>query len=193
MGTWRKILFSGRALLIVSLCAGLLGWAVLTTVRSGLVWDASGLQLREARSLVAELAPGTRITFFGSSPLIPMLEPLSRGTDRLILSQVDAALLPPLTPHQAVPLQAGDVQIVAGDNWLLLHRPEFDTVLWALGMVSSPYAPTALSAPPGNAVAPPSIPLGEAGRALAWAMSGLALPAAVCLPALWWRRRRSGA
>jgi len=190
MGVWRKIGFAVRALLVVAVASALLGWGALLAVQSGLVWDASGLDLTEARALVAELAPDSRVTVFGQSPLAPILAPLARGSERLSLSHVGIHQLP-LVANRVVSPKSGDIQVSAGDHWLLLTRPDLVSVLGALALVASPYAPEPLAAAPDNGLA--NRPVADArGNPVTWVGTGVALPLVLCLAGLWWRRRRGG-
>ncbi|MBI5135930.1 MAG: hypothetical protein HZA24_01200 [Nitrospirae bacterium] len=193
MGTLRKLWFSGRALAVIVVCAGLAGWGVWYAARADLALDGSGRDLAGARALVAELPPGTEVVLYGPSPLERLLTPLARGSDRLTVSRVDAPLVTP-RPGLAAP-RPGDVQVRSGASWLLLQRPDLGTVLWALALVASPYAPTPVAPPPlvGRAGgAPLSAPPPGPDRARAWALAGLLLPAAVATAGLWWGSRRRG-
>lgn len=191
MGGMRKVWFSGRALAVVAVCAALVGAGAWFAVRADLALDGSGRDLAEVRALGAELAPGTAVVFYGPSPLERLLVPAVRGSDRVALSRVD--------PRQVVPQVgiaapvAGDVLVRSGPHWLLLARPDMDTLLWALSLVSSPYAPTPVAAPPAVGS---SVPGGSAApspeQAGAWMATGLALPAVIASAGLWWRRRRRG-
>ncbi len=186
----RRILFSGRAVLVVLVCAGLLGWGVMAAVKTDLVLDTSGRDLAEARALVAELAPDTRITLVGTSSLERLILPLARGSDRLRIEHIDPAWT------DGEELKNGDIQVRSGDVWLVLNRPDLDTLLWALALVSSPYSPTPLMDPPTERVtvipAAPAGPVIDRAQVLAWGVSGVLLPVAVGIGGLWWRRRRRG-
>ena len=194
----RKMLFSGQALVVVALwCAGI-GWAVYQAGASGTAWDGTGMGLKEARALVAELAPGTRVTVVGDVKLTRYLLPLARHGDRLSLEQLDPERLRDLPPGPHRNLVPGDVQVASGNSWVILQRPDFPTLLSALALVSSPQGPQ----PEKPAPAPPGLksagrtPLagitGPRQQAALWAVAGLALPLAVGFTGFLWAARRRG-
>ncbi len=183
----RRLFLSGRAILGVVTVAMLLGWGVMTVVHSGRVFDVSGRNLDEVRALVAELSPGTHVTFVGDAPLARLLMPLVKGSNRLAVTRRS-----PAGPE----LSDGAVQVRSGTTWMVLDRPDLQTLLWALALVSSPYAPTPLKTPPTERL-PEHSGVASGGvishaQTVAWSVSGVLLPTLLCLMGLWWRRTRTG-
>lgn len=197
-GAAGKALLSGRAALVVAVCAVLTGWGVFAAHRAGLVWDASGHDLEDATALVAELRPDAAVTLVLPSPLERLLLPLSRRTGRLRVETVEATRLGELPPGPYRDLVAGDVQAKAGGGWVVLHAPDLTEVLTALAALSGPDAADAGAGPLDAAVDPaaahPEQAPAAAGRAkaVAWAFTGLLMPAGVVATGLWWRVRRRG-
>jgi len=197
-GATGKALLSGRAALLVAACAALTGWGVYAAHRAGLVWDGSGRGLENATALVAELRPDAAVTVVAPSPLESLLLPLSRRTGRLRVDVVDMARLAALPPGPYRELAAGDVQVRAGESWLVLHRPDLPEVLSALAVLSSPDVAPAGEAPLDAALdtaaaRPEAVPAdGGRARALVWAVTGLLMPMGVAVGGLWWRVRRRG-
>jgi len=196
-GAAGKALLSGRAALLVAACAALTGWGGYAAHRAGLAWDASGRGLEDATALVAELRPDAAVTVVAPSPLEPLLLPLSRRTGRLRVDVVDMARLAALPPGPYRELAAGDVQVRAGEGWLVLHHPDLPQVLTALAVLSGPDVPPAGEAPLDPALdttaADATVPAGSGrARALVWAVTGLLMPVGVAVSGLWWRVRRRG-
>ncbi|MFQ5508277.1 MAG: hypothetical protein ACE5FN_02960 [Leptospirillia bacterium] len=183
----RKVLFSSRALLTVTLCAAVMGYAAYAVNRSGLAWDGSGVGLGEARAVAAELAPGSRVILVTPSPLERLLIPLSRDEPRLDLVIT--------APDPLGKLRAGDVQVQSGDAWLVLHKPDLTALLAAVAAVSSPDAPAAVRAAP-MALPSPEILAGadmdSRQTAMRWVATGLLLPLLLAVGGVGWRVRRRG-
>jgi hypothetical protein len=198
-GASGKALLSGRALLVLALWAGVTGWAAWGMHRAGLAWDASGHGLSDAINLMAETRPDAEVTLVGPSAVERLLVPLARHTGRLQVRRVDPLALAARPPEGPVVPVPGDVQVQAGDRWLLLHDPDFKAVLAALAATSAPDAPESLGPPPLAGIeaphleahAPPAPVCGRA-RAMVWAMTGLLLPATVAVGGVVWYARRRG-
>lgn len=198
-GTSGKALLSGRALVVLALWAGLTGWGAWAAHRAGLAWDGSGHGLTEAIALLAETRPDAEVTLVGDSALERLLVPLGRHTGRLKVSRVDPVDLAARPPDGGITPVPGDVQVRAGDAWLLLHEPDLPTVLEALAATSAPDPLLTFGAPPLDGVAvrhvamrrPVTAPGGRAG-AVTWAMTGLLLPVAVAMGGAAWFVRRRG-
>jgi hypothetical protein len=197
-GAAGKAFLSGRAAVLVVLCAVLAGWGVFAAHKAGLVWDASGHGLEDATALVAELRPDAAVTLVLPSPLERLLLPLSRRTGRLKVETVDAARLGELPVGPYRDLVAGDVQVKAGGSWLVLHAPDLPEVLTSLAALSAPDVVEGGEAPLDAAVDPASAhpeqapAAGGRARALVWALTGLMMPTGVAVGGLWWRVRRRG-
>lgn len=197
-GAVGKALLSGRAALLVAVCAALTGWGVFAAHRAGLVWDASGHGLEDSTALVAELRPDADVTLVAPSPLERLLLALSRRTGRLRVETVEAARLGELPPGPYRDLAAGDVQVRVGGAWLVLHTPDLPEVLTALAVLSGPDVAEGGDAPldaaaRADAALPAAVPAdGGRARALVWAVTGLLMPAGVVVSGLWWRVRRRG-
>lgn len=198
-GASGKALLSGRALLVLALWAAVTGWAVWGARRAGLAWDGSGHGLADAIALLAETRPDAEVTVVGASAVERLLVPLARHTGRLQVRRVDPLALAARPPEGPVVPVPGDVQVQAGESWLLLHDPDFPTVLAALAETSVPDAPEGLGPPPLAGFEAPSVgeqrpaaPVGGRARAMVWAMTGLLLPVTVAVGGVVWYARRRG-
>lgn len=194
-----KALLSGRALLVLALWAAATGWGAWVAHRAGLAWDGSEQGLSEAIALLAETRADAEVTLVGPSSLERLLVPLGRHTGRIALRRVDPVLLAARPPEGGVIPAPGDVQVRAGDAWLLLHAPDFPTLLAALAAVSAPDAPRDIGAAPLAGIAaqelgerPRRAPAGGREGALVWAMTGLLLPGGLALGGVVWHARRRG-
>lgn len=181
--TLRK-LFSGRSILIVAAWMAVLIWGIQMIGRQGTMWDSSGMELGEARRLVAEVAPGTRVTLVTPSPLESVLIPMARQSPNLRVTVVKGNDLPDELRHGPVPLKAGDVQVETGGSWLVLNQPDLPKLLSTMALVSSPKAvsprrPAPLDILFSGVSAGDLGPLDARTRGLLWIVTGLFLPLAV--------------
>jgi len=198
-GASGKALLSGRAALVLALWAAVTGWAAWGLHRTGLAWDGSGHGLGDAMALMAETRPDAEVTLVGTSAVERLLVPLARHTGRLQVRRVDPLALAARPPQGPVVPAPGDVQVQAGDHWLLLHDPDFSAVLAALAETSAPDIPDGLGPPPLAGIEArhvgeqrPPAPAGGRARAMVWAMTGLLLPATVAVGGVVWYARRRG-
>jgi hypothetical protein len=194
-----KALLSGRALLVLALWTFVAGWAAWGVHRADFAWDGSGHGLSDAIGLMAETRPDAEVTLVGTSAVERLLVPLARHTGRLQVRRVDPLALAARPPRGPVTPAPGDVQVRAGENWMLLHDPDFAVVLAALAATSAPDVPEGLGPPPLAGIEarhvgerPPPAPAGGRARAMVWAMTGLLLPATVGVGGVVWYARRRG-
>ncbi len=198
----RRLLGSGRTALILVFWGAVLVWGVILTGQYGLVKDLSGRDLPAVRALVAELAPDTRVTMVGPSPLLPLLAPLARESDRLVLKQVAPNMMSLSAEGLPAGIRMGDVQVRSGESWVVLQQPDLDDLTGALTLVASPQ----LGPRPGQKAplrddrdayqvpleAGHSLPRDQRDTGFIWMMAGVLLPLGLWAAGGWWRVVRQG-